>query len=223
MKCGEFAKIVHELARSRGLNDAEMAIARAHAEVCPACGCLLADAERLAGSLRDVASESRSLQAPERIERELLAAFRTAGAIRSRSRWKLGWRRTLVLVGASALASLALFAWLSRVPSRRSLPSVSSSTTTVAAANVPASDTASGPSTLASEASANQASGFVPVPFSGGFARGDSGLIVRVQLSRAALAELGYPADDVPSGEGMVQADLIVGEDGWPHAVRIVR
>ena len=66
------------------------------------------------------------------------------------------------------------------------------------------------------------ASDFVPVPYSGGFAPGDSAVIVRVQVPRTALAELGYPVDET-QGSGMVQADLLVGEDGWPHAVRIVR
>jgi hypothetical protein len=46
-------------------------------------------------------------------------------------------------------------------------------------------------------------------------------MVVRVQLSRASLAELGYPLDEVYSSD-WVRADVLVGQDGWPRGVRLV-
>jgi hypothetical protein len=66
------------------------------------------------------------------------------------------------------------------------------------------------------------ASDFVPVTFAEGISPEDPGMIVRVQLTRASLAELGYPLADAPD-EDLIPADVLVGEDGWPRAVRLVQ
>ena len=42
-------------------------------------------------------------------------------------------------------------------------------------------------------------------------------MVVRVQLTRSSLAELGYPEADTPDGE-LIPADVLVGEDGWPRS-----
>lgn len=221
MNCTEFSKIVHELARSRGLTEAEAAVARAHAETCPSCARALADAEELAAILKGVSTDSRSLGAPESTEWSLMAAFRASKAEGSR-RWKPRWRPVLGWASAAAVAFLLAFATWGGTPLHRSQPvtasNVGSSVPAVANAKTQHPQLAA----QSRNASSAPVSGFVPVPFAGGFARGDSGEIVRVQVPRAALAELGYPVDEV-QGQGMVQADLLVGEDGWPRAVRIVR
>ncbi|HVB99383.1 MAG TPA: hypothetical protein VNJ12_08670 [Candidatus Dormibacteraeota bacterium] len=229
MKCGEFAEIVHDLARARQLGEVEAAIGRAHAESCPACGCLLAEAQRLAGVLREASVESRGLEAPEGVESGLMAAFRAANSAprQSRPRPKPKWLLGLGLAGAGVLASLLVFVWLARSPGRRPSSAAASAATgsateAIAEQKAPAGQTAAMPANLPAQPNTSLVSGFVPVPFAGGIARGDTGVIVRVQVPRSALAELGYPIDET-GGEGMVQADLLVGEDGWPHAVRIVR
>lgn len=221
MKCAEFSKIVHDLARSQGLSGAEAAIARAHAEMCPACACRLEEAEELAAILKSVSAESRSLGAPESTESALMVALRGSKSGQSH-RWKRRWQPMLGWASAAAVALLLVFATLGRTPVHRSEPAnaakVGSSGPTVARLETTASISA----TESRNSTVQPMSGFVPVPFAGGFARGDSGVIVRVQVPRAALAELGYPADEM-QGQGMVQADLLVGEDGWPRAVRIVK
>jgi hypothetical protein len=216
MKCAEFSRIVQDLARSRGLTEAEAAIARAHAEICPSCGFRLAEAQEVATALRKASVECRSLTAPDRVESALMAAFRASKAETSRGskpRWRLalGW--------GAAVAALA-FALLIRAPGHSSTPAATG-LAHIAMRGSGAKTSGSQPVADSENASAASASGFVPVPFAGGFARGDSGVIVRVQVPRAALAELGYPVDDAQGG-GVVQADLLVGEDGWPRAVRIV-
>jgi hypothetical protein len=62
----------------------------------------------------------------------------------------------------------------------------------------------------------------VLLPFAGGIEPEDAGMVVRVQLTPASLAELGYPMAEA-SDEDLVRADVLVGEDGWPRAVRLVQ
>ena len=227
MKCGEFEKIVDDLARSGPLGEAETLIARAHAETCPVCACRLAEAETLAAILRQASAESRSLEAPERVESQLMAAFRAARGPSARPAKKLAWRWVFGWAGAGAVAAAVFFAWLGRGPARPVSPALQPAEANAKAAAVPGGSAVVLVKTAsraipAAQSAAYFSSGFVPVPFAGGFARGDSGVIVRVRVPRSALAELGYPVDET-QGQGIVQADLLVGEDGWPRAVRIVK
>ena len=62
----------------------------------------------------------------------------------------------------------------------------------------------------------------MPVPYTAGITPDDPGMIVRVQLTRASLAELGYPVAETPD-EDLILADVLVGEDGWPRGVKLVQ
>jgi hypothetical protein len=232
MKCREFAGVVHELARREQLDPAVAAIARAHAEACPHCGCRLAEARHLASLVQSASAESRNLAASPRVEQQLLSAFRREHASRRgmNAPRRFAWRAAFVYAGAVAAAALLSFVLLNRVPDRRPSPVVRQSADatvsspashqTVIVHKSPAGSSARIVPVQATET--NIASEFVPVPYAGRIAPGDSAVIVRVQVPRTALAELGYPVDE-SQGSGIVQADLLVGEDGWPHAVRIVR
>jgi hypothetical protein len=48
----------------------------------------------------------------------------------------------------------------------------------------------------------------------------DDGMVVRVELSRAALESFGLPVDG--SGDDQVLADLVVTSDGMPQAIRVL-
>ncbi len=229
MKCREFAGVVHELARREQMDPAVAAIARAHAEACPHCGCRLAEAERLAALVHTAAAESHRLSSPAGLETELLGAFRREQASRRniQAHSRLGWRMALGWAGAGAAVALLGFVLLHRAPDHRPSPMVRASAEAPAVSTPAARQVAAValPPVRSAPVQARQTeltSEFVPVPYSGGLAPGDSAVIVRVQVPRTALAELGYPVDET-QGNGMVQADLLVGEDGWPRAVRIVR
>jgi hypothetical protein len=231
MKCREFAGVVHELVRREQLDPAVAAIARAHAEACPHCGCRLAEAERLAGLVQTASAEGRRVVAPERLEQNLLGAFRREHASRRNIEVhrRLGWRMALGWAGAGAAVALLSFVLLHRAPDRRPSPMVRAGAETPAVATPPTSQVATVAvartpvnSARVRMQQAEYTSEFVPVPYSGEMAPGDSAVIVRVQVPRTALAELGYPIDELQSNS-VVQADLLVGEDGWPRAVRIVR
>jgi hypothetical protein len=66
-----------------------------------------------------------------------------------------------------------------------------------------------------------QAVGFVPLPGTSALPRFESGEIIRLELSLASLPAYGV---DI-SGAGVdrpVQADVLVGQDGQPRAIRLV-
>jgi hypothetical protein len=63
--------------------------------------------------------------------------------------------------------------------------------------------------------------GFVPLPGAAGLPDFESGRIVRVELPLASLPA--YGVDMVPdAARSEIEADLLVGQDGQPRAIRIV-
>jgi hypothetical protein len=60
---------------------------------------------------------------------------------------------------------------------------------------------------------------FIAVPYAPALAAGEVLRVVRTELYPAALASLGVDLD--PSLTGKMPADLLVGEDGYPRAVRV--
>lgn len=222
MKCKEFADLVHEVVGRAGADPAVSIAVRAHAESCPSCGSRLIEARNLTEILHVAAVESRLLETPRHGEARLLNAFRREQVLaQDRSpRKRLFWRPMAAWGGGCAALVLLALALMGRIPgglyppafhpSATSSGSKPSSLREVASSHLPASSS-----------KINLSSGFVPVPFTGSSDPDDWGIVVRVRVPRASLADLGYPVQDAQGG-GVVQADLLVGGDGWPRAVRIV-
>ena len=215
MNCADFENIVHEVAREDAhetLGDAVTVMARFHAETCEPCGARLAEARALAQVLKDAADDP--MEAPAQLEESLTAAFREYHRNLERARYRerrvrLRWAEWMAL-GAAALALLTVGMWnFSRGHVNVKPPAV---TTVSHATSAPPVETAADDAT----------SDFVPVPYGEGLSADDPGLVVRVSMTRSALGSLGYPVDEMNAGE-VIQADLLVGEDGWPRAVRLVQ
>ena len=225
MNCEEFAKVVHGLAREearaeqRMLSAAEAVSARFHAETCETCAARLNEARAVAGGLRMAAEDSANAEARPYVEMAVLDAFREHQRTRarresSRSRWPLGWMEWVAMSAAAAVL-LAAGGWKF---THRHAATVNPADLTATASNAnagaePATD---------SQDSAAQDSDFVPLPYGEDFSADDPGVVVRVSMTRDALESLGYPVNEM-RGQDMVQADLVVGEDGWPRAVRLVQ
>lgn len=62
-------------------------------------------------------------------------------------------------------------------------------------------------------------SGFVAVPYAAPLAKGEFVRVVRTELYAAALGRMGMP---LPVNNGQVPADVVLGEDDLPRAVRLV-
>jgi hypothetical protein len=62
---------------------------------------------------------------------------------------------------------------------------------------------------------------FLPVTFDDALSGLDAVQVVRVRLPRSAVGRMGLVVSDEP-GEGPVDADVLVGQDGRPRAIRLV-
>jgi hypothetical protein len=61
--------------------------------------------------------------------------------------------------------------------------------------------------------------GFVPVPYAAPLAAGEFVRVVRTELYAGALYRMGVPA---PASSGQFPADVVLGQDGLPRAVRVL-
>ena len=113
MNCQNFESIVNELARQQRMQAHVREQALAHTSDCQVCALRLADERALTQKLRAVTSEMNEMEAPARIEGELLAAFRqhkSAGTRRSAIHdWRY-WATAaaavlLIVIGISAMRS----------------------------------------------------------------------------------------------------------------------
>jgi hypothetical protein len=221
MDCGEFEEVVHDLDRpgTQGLELRETALI--HAESCGQCGRLMTEAESLDYSLQTLAAHDIGLQAPPRIEASLIREFRLRKAASSRRRMQWG----MAALGTAAAALLTLGISLRHSEALGTKPQLASSLSGEVGAKV------SGTSSEAIEVAENQskdsenvtenATAFVSLPYATDPETLEGGSVVRVLLSRPALASLGLPVANMGATE-QIPADIVLSEDGAPQAIRLV-
>ena len=229
MTCREFDEVVHGFVRMELLDVTAREAALEHAAHCELCSQRMADAAALAEASELMSKSARAEQTPPRVEASLLAAYRNHHR-------RASWRRGLewASVGVAA-AVLLIFLWTvsGRSNGQSSSPvpkkDITSQSGIPLEAKTPATSKENGGAPTANSAVADVpvsetyvASDFVPVPFTGAITADDPGMIVRVQLTRASLAQLGYPVAETPE-EDLILADVLVGEDGWPRGVKLIQ
>lgn len=226
MTCKEFEERVHDFVRMDLLDVTEREAMLEHTAGCALCSERMAAAIALAEAAQLVGESARNEQAPLRVEAAVLAAFRE-------HQQRASWRRAFEWVGVGAAAAVLLaFLWTMGVgrsqqatPVQKKEPvsqpnvPLDASVTLGTASSVSAGQTAEQAS--AEESASYAASDFVPVPYAGSITADDPGMIVRVELTRASLAQLGYPVAEAQS-EDLISADILVGEDGWPRGVKLI-
>ena len=224
MDCARFAEIVHDLERRGTEAHAVRQSALAHAEACERCGSLLEQVTSLDFALDALAAKNGDEQAPARLEAALLAEFRRRHAEKAQPLKSLRW----VALATAAAVLLAFGASLKYWPGRAPSGDGSGAQKTDVAQVAPVAQTgakphaAKGPqeNAVAGEDS-EYATNFVPLPYADDPGTIEGGTVVRVTLSRAALASLGMPVADVSSRES-IPADIALSEDGTPQAIRLV-
>ena len=233
MTCREFDEIVHAYVRMELLDVRLREAALEHAAECSLCANRMAEAVSLAEASEVESLRVQDLQTPPQVLATVLAEFRHHHA-------RTSWRRTFAWSSMGAVAAVLLIVfWVAGVrsngPEQPSLKKDVSSQPTgpvdaMAPASVPLNDGAQGaeeevadaPASDAAVGATYMATDFVPVPFTSAFSADDSGMVVRVELTRASLAQLGYPLA-AAADDDLVQADVLVGEDGWPRGVKLVQ
>jgi hypothetical protein len=218
MDCAQFETIVHELERPGTDGFTRRASALAHAENCERCSVLLDKVMSLDFALDSLAVQASDEYAPARVEAALLAEFRRQHAEAARP------ARNYRLVAALAMAAALLLAVGITAPRWMHLSSPSKAGQN-ASAQAATSAGNSGESAGAVENAANDdseyATNFVSLPYADDPGTLDGGTVVRVTLSRAALASFGVPVADMSSTE-QIPADIALSEDGVPQAIRLV-
>src|SRR5579864_5314458 len=229
MTCREFDEVVHGFVRMELLDVNVREAVLEHAAHCELCAARMADAAALAEASEMLGKRARGEQTPPHVETSLLASFQNHHR-------RASWRRTVewASVGAAA-AVLLIFLWTvgGRSKGQSSSPAPKKDVTSQSrmpldakGPDAPKQDVmspAGAPVVVDAPGSETYvASDFVPVPFTGTIAADDPGMVVRVQLTRASLAQLGYPVAETPE-EDLILADVLVGEDGWPRGVKLIQ
>jgi len=208
MNCQEFWNTMPELARHEDHGG--------HLRECTACAARWDRQRSLTAGLRTVASEARRLQAPARVEARLTAAFRShAGLAPEPEAVRLPgfWAPVAAWAAAAAvLVALAMFLVSPRRPQlpRRSAPG--------------AIELASAGASTDFEMGGDSAYGgedFIPLPNAAGIAPNEDVNLVRVEVPRSAMIELGFAVSAERASEP-VEAEVVLGADGLARAVRFL-
>ena len=210
MDCARFQEMVHDLHRPGTQGSALRETAVAHAESCRRCAQLLSETKSLDFALRELAAKEAERQVSPRLETALVEEFRREKAVAARRR--VGW--PVAALGIAAAVLLALGFSMYQRSAKRGLvveqPNQSSQP-------VQSTETA----VQSGQTEAEDANSFVLLPYGVDPASVEEGAVVRVELSRAALASLGLSLTETGSEE-RVLADMVVSEDGTPQAIRLV-
>jgi len=150
---------------------------------------------KLNAAMRGLAEDDAKLRSSPDVEKRLLSELRAYSRTRRRRTW-LG----VSSVAAALLLGMALYVW--RIGNRQP------------------SDTVQSPS--APEAAITEvATEFLPLPYY--HVPMNTGSTVRIQVPATALVSFGLAPNGFREGDGTVQADVLVGDDGLARAVRFVR
>jgi hypothetical protein len=219
MDCAQFKEIVNDLERPGTEGFAMRVSALAHAESCGRCSVLLDKVMSLGFALDSLAAQDAGEHAPARLEAALLAEFRRQHAEPVRPHGNYRLVAALAMAAALILAAgIAIPRWMvhsSRVPSDVPAGALAAVSTT------PAATAAGEPAESATAEDSEYATNFVSLPFADDPGTLEGGTVVRVTLSRAALASFGVPVADMTSTE-QIPADIALSEDGVPQAIRLV-
>jgi hypothetical protein len=225
MNCSQFQEILHDLDRPGTKGFAARDAAFLHAESCDHCTQLLTQSESLDFALHTLREREAHRRMSPRIEELLLEEFRRRNVTPSRRR--VPWPVAALATAATLLLALglALHYWTAhRVAGTTAKNSTGSSDAEKIANNGPSTSTPSEDRAAAEEKPAGDSesvTAFVPLPYADDSLAGEGGAIVRVVLSRPALASLGLPVADIGATD-RIPADIIVSEDGAPQAIRLV-
>jgi hypothetical protein len=231
---------VLDLARGVKLPESEEASIRHHLGGCARCAADFERQRNLTADLAELAYEARTWSAFPGTEARLQAAFaaREANATDTSAIGK-----THVWVYAIAAAAvIALTVWIGkeqpRIPDQPRPAASAAATGTVASVAASPVTTSMPTATETSRAERGtpvrpgrrtrpaipprvRSFEFLTLPGAAGLPDLESGSVVRVELPVAALPE--YGVDIVPDpARSTVQADLLVGQDGQPRAIRLV-
>lgn len=221
MSCRQFKEALDDLDRTGMPAMMLREAALEHAETCGRCAQLMTDTEALDFCFHQIAAHEGNLQAPARVEAALLQEFRAQRAAQSGK--KGNWRLAALATAAGVLLALGFslrhvsLEHKTSVAGETGQPTLNANAQqSKAEANNEATEVAENIST-----DAQDATGFVSLPYATDPGTLEGGTVVRVELTRAALVSMGLPVADAGSLD-RIPADIMLSEDGAPQAIRLV-
>ena len=170
---------------------------QSHLRECPRCSERWQHEPRLAAQFQAIRNAARAGGTSNACRDQLMIEFE-----RSRQGGFHLWLRWVLNAAAILLVAVALiYDWRSRHPAANIAPRVDVQPTSVSGAAV-------------------EDSGFVDVPYTLPLASGEFVRVIRTELDPAALARMGVDVDAADGTE--IPADMLLGEDGFPRAVRVL-
>jgi anti-sigma factor RsiW len=224
MDCAQFEEIIQDLERPGTEGFALRDNALEHAESCSHCARLMTDAESLDAALREIARSEASKLAPARVETALMGEFRRQKRASSHRRVQRQIAALAVAAVVLLVLGISLHPWTTRNPTIAPVANVAgniSSSPTNPAVAPPVNSQQQEQESANQAGDSEYATAFVPLPYADDPTAVDGGTVVRVILSRPALASLGVPITD-PGATDRIPADLLLSEDGAPQAIRLV-
>ncbi len=243
MKCQEFELVVVDLVHTVAVDQAALD----HAGTCARCGARLAEERALSDELRALADEERDLAPPPRIEDALRASFRRLEEpVSIAPRRAIAYWPAAAAVATMLAGGLVYWAVTARAPIAPVAPTAPANTakTMVEPPSSPKSiDPVLPPQIVPVVAGGHRplprrervtpppsgpsapieiATEYFPLVGSDTIAPVDGGVVVRVELPRAALATLGLQMNLARTDEP-ITADVMLGHDGVARAIRFVQ
>jgi hypothetical protein len=251
MKCKDFESIIHELVSRRVGDTTKQLEALDHAGHCLWCARRLDEENKLTERLQAFAGSLRGQCAPLRVETELRQAFRERNLREGAPLLGLAWRRLWRGLGWSlALAAIVATAWIVLIQwprqHRGASPATSRSATSqpqvtpdvTRAGATPGSGERSAslksaaktqaarirnPQQPAPEESVSETTtDFISLGTCDDSQCMEEATLVRVALPAEALLAFGLGVDNEYAPDALVQADVALGSNGVPFAIRFV-
>ena len=231
MNCHEYEEDLMDLARAQSIDGRDRAALLGHLEVCSYCKLRLSNQRALTGGLLALAESNRSQQASEHLEASLRDSYRERQKFAARSRQAIAW-----ISAAAAAAVVIFFALRSPIAPDSTFSGATAKTAeenpvvpTRPAASVeqhsitePTPSTPGGRTPGARQVNQQRAEPelayFLPLD---DYEPIEMGVVVRMQLPGSLFGPPGMPLDEDQRGES-IEADVVIGEDGNPRAIRFV-
>jgi len=183
-----------------------------HALACPSCAAQMRRHRAVEAGLRMLAAQMRPVEAPERVEAGLLAAFRAQKRQSTRTARLQWWP---VLSWAAAAAVMVAGSILLLHPARTPSPARRAAPGTVEMASAVDSSEVDGSTTI------NGQDGFIPLPNAEKLDPDEDVNVVRMEVPRSAMMAVGLAVSADRVSE-LVEADVALGPDGMARAIRFI-
>jgi hypothetical protein len=232
MTCNQVKSDVIDLARGASVDSACVAEVSRHVRTCPTCAALCDKERALSAALRRLAQTAVVPPPNVASERWLLAKFDTRNSANRTHRWR--WTRPALSAAAIICVAVGIWILMRSVSYRPHEPMPMASVAAEPALAKSPSDERipSQPPVVAGtlhrrsrsirrQLSVNAPTDFVPWPGAAARPPFESGELVRIDLPASVLPSLGLWSPAAP--DAVVQADVVIGQDGYARAVRLAQ